>query len=337
MADAPQTLALIVQAQEYRGDIVRQINRRVVLLKLLNIVRGGGKNVSWVAQASGHIAENYTDGATAANFGSDAQDDAILSWGLYRANFHVTKLAMDSAASSATPVGNRQLWAKNQVDAMATLAAAIEEELFDGLGTGTLITGLDLAIGDTTNTYATINRATGGNEYWHPYVVDPGSLTAPTLALIRTDLGSIYDACGETPDIAVCPTAVFNKVAGLFDANRRWNVVNTARGAVRLDAGYEGIEVDGCMFVKSKDATANQIYYLNTNYVHLETLPDSEVPLEVLDAVPADDGYGSVPLDMKFHPLAEVGPAKRAEVLANCQLVVKKPNACGVRKNVATA
>lgn len=336
MTDTPQTLSLIVQAQEYRGDIVRQINRRVVLLKLLPIIRGSGKNVAWVAQAAGHVAENYAEGATAANFGSDAQDDAILSWGLYRANVHVTKLAMDSAATTATPAGNRALWARNQVDAAAALAALLEADAFHGAGTGTLLAGLDIGIGDATNTYATINRSTGGNEYWRPYVVDPGSLTNPTLALIRTDLGSIYNQCGETPDLAVCPTAVFNKVAGLFDANRRWNQVNTARGSITLDAGYEGIEVDGCMFVKSKDATAAQIYYINSNYVHFETLPDAEVPLEILDAVSADDGYGSVPLDMTFHPLAEVGPAKRAEALCTMQLVVKKPNSCGVRKNVAS-
>lgn len=336
MADVPQTLALITLAQEYRGDIVRQINRRVVLLKMLRIIRGGGSNVAWVAQKDGALVENYTDGLAATNFGSDAQAAAVLQWGLYRANFHVTKLAMDTSATAASPEGNRALWARNQVDAMAALAAAIEEELFDGAGTGTLLCGLDAAIGDTTNTYAGINRSTGGNEYWRPYVVDPGSATPITLAQIRTDLGTIYDNCGETPDIALCPTAVFNKVAGLFDANRRWNVVNTARGKVNLDAGYEGIEVDGCMFVKSKDVTAAQIQYVNTNYVHIEVLPDSSVPLEIQDAVAADDGFGSVPLDMQFHPLAEVGPAKRAEVLWNGQLVVKKPNSCGTRKNVAT-
>lgn len=334
MADTPQTLALVTLAQEYRGDIIKQINRRTVLLKLLPIVRGAGQNVAWVAQSSGHIAENHTDGATASNFGSDAQVPATLAWGLYRANVHVTKLAMDAAASSGTPLGNKRLWAKNIVDGAGALAALIEDDAFNGAGTGTLIAGLDVAIGDATNTYATIVR--GSSAFWRPYTIDPGSATPITMAQIRTDLGAIYDQCGETPDIAVCPTAVFNKVAGLFDANRRWTVVNTARGAVKLDAGYEGIEVDGCMFVKSKDATAGQIYYINSNYVRFETLPDSELPLEVLDAIQADDGYGSMPFDMTVHPLAEVGPAKRAEVLAQIQLKVEKPNSCGVRKNVAS-
>lgn len=331
MSDTPQTLALITLAQEYRGDVVQQINRKTILLKLLRIVRGGGSNIGWVAQSSGHVAENYSDGAAASNFGSDTQTPAVLQWGLYRGNVHVTKLAMDTAATASSPQGNRALWGKNLADAMGTLAALIEDELFNGLGTGTLIAGLDVAIGDTTNTYATIAR--GSASYWQPYVVDPGVLTLPTLPLLRKDLGAIYDQCGETPDIAIAPTSVFNAIAGQFDPNRRWTQVNTARGTVTLDAGYEGIQVDNCMFLKSKDATANQVYYINTNHVEIQTLPDSEVPLEILDAVQANDGFGSVPLDMKVHPLAEVGPAKRAEVLANCQLVVKKPNACGVRKN----
>lgn len=332
MADTPQTAALITLAQEYRGDLVRQINRQTLLLKVLRIVRGGGSNIAWVAESSGALVENYSDGATASNFGSDAQTAAVLSWGLYRANFHVTKLAMDTSATASTPLGNRTLWARNQVNAMAALATEIESELFNGLGTGTLICGLDLAVGDTTNTYATIAR--GSASYWQPYVVDPGVLTTPTLGLLRKDLGAIYDQCGETPDIAVAPTSVFNAIAGQFDANRRWTQLNTARGSIVLDAGYEGIQVDNCMFLKSKDATANQIYYLNSNYVEIVTLPDSGPALELQDSVPGpNDGFGSVPLDMKFHPLAEVGPAKRAEVLANCQLKVSKPNSCGVRKN----
>lgn len=334
MGDTPQILSLITLAQEYRGDIVRQINRRVVLLKLLPIIRGSGKNVAWVAESSGHIAENYSEGADASNFGSDAQDAATLSWGLYRAPIHVSKLSMDAARTTSSPMGNQALWARNIVNSAAALAALVEDDAFNGAGTGTLIAGLDTAIGDDTNTYASIVR--GSSAYWKPYVVDPGSLTSPTLSLIRADLGSIYDSCGETPDLAIAPTAVFNAVAGLFDANRRWNVVNTARGKVNLDAGYEGIEVDGCMFVKSKDATANQIYYLNSNYVHFETLPDARVPDEVLNATTPDDGYGSVPLDMVFEPLAKNGPSSRGESLATVQLVVERPNACGVRKNVAT-
>ena len=336
MADTVQTLTLITLAQENRGNIVSQVNRRVTLLKLLPIVSGGGKNIAWAPKNTGHIAESYAEGADAANFGSDAQASAVLQWGLYRSNFHVTKLAMDAAGSSSTPVGNHQLWAENLVDATATLVDKLEQESFTGTGSGgtALMAGLDFAIGDTANTYATIDRT--ANAYWRPTVVDPGVATALSFAQIRSDLGTIGDACGESPDIAVCSTAVFNQVAALFDSNRRWeSAAQTARGNILLNNGYEGLMVDNCVFVKARKATANQIYYLNSNYVHYETLPDSTYPPEVYQMMQATDGYGSVPLALHYEMLAKTGPSSKAEILAQMQLVVKRPNACGVRKNVA--
>ncbi len=335
MADVPQTLSLITLAQVYRGDIVDQVNRRVTLLKLLKIMPGAGKNVAWAPKSDGQVVESYAEGADAANFGSDAQTSAVLNWGLYRANFKVTKLAMDAAGSSHSPEGNRALWAQNLVSASASLADKVEQEAFTGTGAGgsSLIAGLDAAIGDTANTYATIARA--GNAYWRPTVVDPGSLTAITTAQIRSDLGTIGDVCGESPDIAVCSTAVFNAVVGTFDSSRRWeSAAQTARGNILLNNGYEGVMIDNCVFVKARKATANQIYYLNSRYVHFETLPDASYPPTVYQMVQATDGYGSVPFGFHYEMLAKTGPSDKAEVLAQLQLVVTRPNACGVRKNV---
>lgn len=334
MADVLQTLSLITLAQEYRGNLVSQVNRRVTLMKLLPIRPGGGKNIAWAPTTTGHISEAYSEGADATNFGSDGQASAIMNWGLYRANFHVSKLAMDTAGSSSTPVGNRTLWANNLVNASAKLTDDLEGLSFTGAGTGAtaILSGLDVAIGDTANTYAGIDRT--ANAYWRPTVVDPGSATQISFAQIRSDLGIIGDTCGESPDIAVCSTAVFNQVAGLYDSLRTYDSVNTARGNVLLNNGYEGIMVDNCMFVKARKATANQIYYLNSNYIHYEYLPDSTYPPEVYQMVQANDGYGSVPFGYHYEMLAKNGPSSRAEVLAQLQLVVERPNAFGVRKNV---
>lgn len=338
MSDTLQQLSLITLAQEFRGDVVRQINRRVVALKMLPIKAGGGKNVAWAPQSSGQLAENFSEGADAANFGSDAQASAILTWGLYRANIHVSNLAMDAAATSSTPEGNRGIWGRNLVDAGATLASLINQEVYVGPGTGTRLAGLDVAIGDDTNTYATIVR--GSSAYWRPTVVDPGSPTAPSFALIRDDLRKIYEACGENPDLALCSPAVFNKVGGLFDATRRQvDQVMTARGAIRLDFGYQALEVDGTMFVKDKDATANQIYYVNTDHVELQYLPYAEMAMieSMYAGVGADDGFGVVPLGFKYEMLAKSGASEKAEIVSTICLKVDRPNSCGVRKNVSTS
>ncbi len=340
MGDVAQTLALLVLSQNYRGNIVSQINRRSTLLKLLPIVAGEGKNVAWSAKGSGQNAENYTEGQDASNFGSDSQTEAILSWGHYRSNFHIPGTARRTAATSMTPKGVQNLIARNMNDSNETLVSLINAALFTGAGTGTTIAGLDVAIGDDSNTYATINRS--GVSFWRPTVVDPGAPTPLSFAQIRADLGAIYDVSGEVPDLAICAPAVFNTVGNLFDSTRRYiSEISTARGLVRLDAGYQALEVDGCMFVRDKDATANQIYYLNTRRVRIEYLPldpDLMAALEEMGIMTqADDGYGQVPLAIHCEKLAKNGDSDRFECLTNLQLVVERPNACGVRLNVALA
>ena len=337
MADTLTTLSLITLAQEYRGDVVRQINRRCIALKLLPIVPGSGKNVAWAPEASGQLGENYSEGADAANFGSDGQASATLNWALYRANFHVSNLAMDAAAGASSPVGDRALWGRNLVNASAKLADLVEKAIFTGGGTGTLIAGLDVAIGSASNTYAGIDRSDSANAYWRPTVSDPGSSTAISFALIRSDLASIYTACGEAPNVAFVGPQTFNKVAGLFDGTRRIVNIETSRGKVDLDWGYGAVEVDGCVFVKAKDATEGKVYYVNTEYAHVEVLPPaSQAMIEAASmSVAADDGFGAIPLSFKYEKLAKTGASEKAMVSSTAQLVVSRPNACGVRLNVA--
>lgn len=337
MSDVPTTLALVTLAQMFRGDVVRQINRQVQALKMVRISAGEGKNVAWVAESSGAIAENYTDGLDASNYGGDAQASALLNWSLYRSAFHVTQLAMDGAASSASPLGNHQLWARQVVNGAAMLATKLNQEFFAGAGTGTTMAGLGVAIGSDSNIYATIDRSSSA--YWRPTVVDPGAPTAVTFALIRDDIRKVYEASGENPDVAMCSPSVFNTIGALFDATRRQiDGVRTARGDIKLDFGYSALEVDGTVFVKDKDCTASTIYYLNTNYVELQYLP-SATQDRMIDGlnlpVQADDGFGRVPLGFKYEMLAKTGPSEKAEILATTQLVVSRPSTCGTRKNVA--
>lgn len=340
MSDTVTTLSLLTLAQQYRGDIVATVNRTTALLKMIPIKAGEGKNIAWVPEFDGALAENYADGADAANFGSDAQTSAVLSWGLYRGGIHVTNLALDASASSSTPLGNKQRWAESIVQSCGKLASLVNGKCYTGPGTGTEMSGLDVALADD-NTYAGIDRTDSANAKFRATVVDPGVSTAPTLALLRDDIRQVYEACGENPDMAGCAPAVFNKVGGLFDATRR-NVVSTstARGRIELDGGFYVIELDGTMFFKDKDATANKIYYLNSNYVHVEYLPSAEQRMLMaagVAMVQADDGFGPVPLGFKFEKLAKTGASEKGSVYFTGNIVVKRPNACGVRKNVSTS
>lgn len=337
MTDTITTLSLITLAQAYRGDIVKQINRLCSLLHVIKIVPGAGKNVAWAPQGDGQLAENYSEGADAANFGADSQNSAILGWSLYRANIHVSNLALDAAASTDTPVGNRARWAKEVRDGAEKLASTINKALYNGAGTGTTMAGLDVAIGSLTNTYATIDRTVGANSYFKPNVFDPGALTQLTLAQIRDDQRLIYEASGRFPDVALVAPSVFNSVGNLFDANRRYMFdIVTARGPVKLDASLGAIEVDGTMFIRDKDATANQIYYINTNHMELQYLPPAGQPVdEDAEMMNADDGFGEILLGMKYEMLAKTGASEKAEIRTTTQLKIDRPNAFGIRKNVA--
>lgn len=339
MADTITTLSLITLAQEYRGDVVRQINRRTVALRIFPIVPGEGKNIGWVPESDGQVAENYSDGADAANFGGDSQASATLSWGLYRANLHVSNLAMDAAATASTPEGDRNLWSRNVQNGSAKLGSLLNGAFYSGAGTGTTWAGMDVAIGSTTNVYAGIDRTSGGNTYWQPTVIDPGTLTKPTFAQIRDDVRQIYIAGRENPDVALCSPGVFNAIGNLFDNTRRQNIeqIRTARGKVSLDFGFQALEMDGMYFVKDKDATENRIYYCNSNHIRIEVLPPAEyrgMGLDNWEDVEGDDGFGPIPLMFKYEKLAKLGASERAEVTSTAQLVVDQPNTCGVRKNV---
>ncbi|NUP13764.1 MAG: phage major capsid protein [Polyangiaceae bacterium] len=340
MADTPQTLALLALGQKYRGKIVPQINRLSATLRVLPMIPGGGKNVAWVAEGDSEDAENYADGADAANFSSDSQNDAILSWARVRKNFKITDTARAAAQTNeAGPDGLKDLIAHNIITQSGKVASKVNLQIFSGDGTSDALTGFDTAIGDDTNTYATIVRGT--DTYWKPTVVDPGSLTPLTFAQVRSDRTAIFKKSGENPDLAFVPPEVFDAWGNLYDATRRYvQEVTTPRGTVKLNAGFEGLEFDGMVILKDKDATANRIYYVNSNYVHLEYLPLSPATVAALMTMgidmKADDGFGMTPLGIRCEKLAKTGDADKYMVKTTLQLVVRRPNTCGVRKNVAT-
>lgn len=345
MADTVQTLSLLVLAQSYRGDVVRQINRQSVALKLLPWVQGAGQNVAFVPEGSGILAENYSEGADAANFGSDSQVKALINWGQYRANFHVSGLAMATAATSNSPIGDVALWARNMVNASSALASMLNGAVYTGAGTGTLLAGLDVAIGQTTNTYAGIDRTVGANSFFIPNVFNAaGPAAALTFDTIRGDLATIYTACGTRPDVALVHPTVYRKIAGLFDPQKFYMVptqaeIFTARGKVSLEGGPGALSFDGCMFVEDRDSTDGCIYYVNTNHVRMEYLPLdlSEVPGMDDESMQmqADDGFGITPMGVRLEMLQKSGDSDKAQMKTYAQLVCNRPNACGKRLNIA--
>jgi len=341
MADTMQTSSLIVVAQNYKDDLVRQINRTATALKLFPAMAGEGPGVALVAEGDGVVAESFAEGADAANFGSDSQVAATIPWARYRGNIHVTGTALAVAANSRTPIGNIRLWARNMLNATEKVAKTIDTDFFTGAG-GNALVGLDSAIGSTVNTYGGIDRTVGANAFWLPTVVDAGG-AALTFALVRSDMAAIKVASGYRPDVALVSPATYNKLASMYDPQKQYiyqvvdKVFLAGRQAVLLEGGAGGISFDGCTFVEDAFCPANTIYYLNSSFVKMEYLDTNMSNLggdETSSFGMVDGLEESIPLGMSFEMLAKLGDSERAQMKVYPQLAVLRPNAMGVRKNI---
>lgn len=350
MADTPLTTALITVAQNYAGNIVRQINRTAALLYLLSptFQPGEGPNVAWVAEASGQVAEAFAEGADPTNFGSDGQAPATQPWGRYWAPWHVTGTALAVAATSRTPEGNIRLWARQMENASEALAKQMDTDLFTGAG-GTSgdnksLVGLDLAIGTANNVYAGIDRSVGANAFWVPSLFNAaGPPVALSFTQIRSDMAAIKVASGYRPDVAIVSTNTMNKLAALFDPQRFYVVqtdkVATAVTTLTLDGGMTAIKFDGCTFVEDVFCPDNAIYYLNSRYIRVEYLP-AYLSLAMFPSDEAmalgglTDGFETIPLGIIMELLAKTGDSQKAYLKLYPQLVVTRPNACGKRLNI---
>jgi hypothetical protein len=348
---AVQSIATTVLAQNYAGDVVRTVNRTCSALRVLPIRMDEGKNCAWVAEKDGATAQAMLEGANPAAATSDGQDSAVLNWAYYEQSSSVTGPAQAAARTSRTPQGNLNQIARQVTNSLAALVSKVNLHVYSGDGAASpkQVTGLDQAIGDNTNTYATIAR--GSVATWKPYLVNPGVATNLSLGQIREDLKEITVQSGMAPDIALCHHSVFNEVGNLFDSQRRLiqtvTEFTTARGKIVLSGGYSGIEVDGCVFIKDKDATlesgsgSGRIYYVNSEFVSLQILPPPEFaaafPQLMFDpetVLTANDGFGDIPLMAAVVKLAKTGDATPYMAKTYCELRVKNPRTCGVRRFV---
>lgn len=336
---AVQTADLVVLAQNYAPQIVDQINRSCMTLRTLRIEgpRPGVQTPAWAVEKDGVAVENHAEDADASSFASDAQDAANLPWGLYWAKFSSSDLAQSQGAAALGPEDNVRLWAHNLVRASAGLASKINQEIHLAGNTGTLIRGFGTAIGDDDNIYAGIDRSQVANAYWRPNIFAPGTPTNLSHAVIRSDLGIIKDRSGLRPDLAYTPTDVMNKMKALFDPQRFFvQNLTTARGPVTLDNTVQALLVEGCVFIEEKDAPAGTIEYVNSNVVVVRVLPKPKMGDNIgFQNIQANDGFGNIPLAFAYSKLAKTGSTEKAIVDAQIQLEVERPNACGVRRNIA--
>ena len=332
---AHATLSAISNAlsQNYEAEIVRQINREASTLRFLPKIMGEGKNCAWDTELDGAAAATYADGADVADgdFGVDDNLPATLAWGLYRAPFRATGLAIAAAGSSRTPETLRNLFEEKMFGSVSKLGSVINTALFTGTGSNSIL-GLLAANGalDSAGTYATIDRA-AQTSWQGNKLANGGTPRAITIDLLRQVVRNILTKSGGYPDIMVCDPLTFDKIAALYDTNRRWvDTVNTAAGEIKLRGGERGLDFDGIPIMRDKDCTAGNLVAVNTNHVQVRFLPTfpSQTAAGANGTYEIKDDAGRVSgLPARIEMLGKTGDTEKAYAKVYCQLVNKRPNA----------
>lgn len=336
------TSTLAVYATEFKsvpGGVVDQINRGVTLSKILQWKAPMQADIGFVAKGSGATAVKNTEGGAISAGAPNVRKTARLDWALYDSAFGVTDLAASKAAMSSSPEAEKNTWMVEMGDHMVWLAKTLEQKLFTATGGTQEVAGLALAIDDTL-AYAGIDPAV--DTFWKSSVFS----TAASLDfnLIRSDKTTIAKASGEFPDVAVCDLDTLDKLNAMFDNSKvyQYDVSIPNVGKVNLEGGGGRVTFDGMSFVGAVDCPANTIYYLNSKHIHVEYLlpPDWLVLMNRVNAAFASRGMASVgsaigPFQFYLKEIPLAAHARQAAVVSQCQLVLDKRNAFGVRKNIA--
>lgn len=339
----------------FEDRVMNQVNRSVVGLKLLPHEVVDGKILAWDAKFknSGETATSYTtDGADISTYNADDYVPASLSWGVYtKEAFGVTGLARATARSNRSPAGLEDLYGVELMDAVTRLTKNMARDIWTAAGSGGAVNGLFLGSTLTTNaplaasgTYASINRATYAD--WKGNVLANGGVPrALSFQLMRDMRRTIYDACGEMPDLIVCDSFQHEQYGMLFGDQRRYlQEINLRGQKYVLDGGYKALEFDGIPIVADVNAPAGQMTFMNTNYVSICQVPDgaddvnqSRGIMQLMGTGEEQFGDGQTQLFCRINPLARSGDAYKFQLVLYPQVRVKRCNAQGVLSDLKTS
>jgi len=339
------TLATIANslATLFEDRISSQINRATVLLQLVPVGNGPGKNITWSARFGTAVGSTIADGADVAGFNNDEKVPANLEYGTYHDTFAVTGKAMAAAANTNNPNELADLFGDELGDCVERLAKKISQDLYTGTGAVNAIHGLVAAPGAITDTgvYAGIDR--GVRTQWAGNVDDNGGIgRALTFDLMGDMRVSIYTASGMKPDLIVTTPALHRKFSNLFTTNRRYTQEVFLRGQkITLQGGYGALFFDDIPVVEDVDCPAGHMIFLNTRVMRVAQLPD---PANAINQAMGSIGVAGTEeeqfgqptgrLTARINPLARTGDAFKFQLICYPQLQVRRPNAFGVIKDL---
>ncbi len=338
----------------FQDKIIAQMNRSVVLAQLLPHAPALGQNLTWDVEFPNSGASSNSalaEGAAVTVFGDDDVVPAVLQWGNYSEAISLTGKARAIARASGSPSELEDLFGQKLERAVRRLTKNLARDMYVGPGSGERILGLfggaSLTSGAplaANGSYAGIDRSTyalwGGN-----VLSNGGAPRALDIPLMRDMRRTIYDACGEMPDLIVCDSFQHEQYGLTFGAERRYVQEVTLRGQkITLDGGYRALEFDGIPVIADVNCPAGTMVFLNSNYVKMRQLPDSADEVNKSMGVlslhgTAEEQFksGQTRLFARVNPLARTGDAYNFQLILYPQMQVERCNALGVITDLATS
>ncbi len=327
----------------FEDRIANQINRATVLLQVVPVGNGPGKNITWTARFGTAVGSTIADGADVAAYNNDAKVPATLDYGTYNDTFSVTGKAMAAAANTRNPDELADLFGDELGDCVERLAKKVSQDLYTGTGATDIIAGLVSAPGAITSTgvYANIDRAV--RTQWAGNIDSNGGVgRALTFALMRTMRTSIYTASGLKPDLIVTTPGIFGKFGDLFTTNRRYVQEVVLRGQkIMLNGGYGALFFDEIPVIEDVDCPSGNMIFLNTRLMRVAQLPDpAQAVTQAMGSVglagTEEEQFGMMSgrLTARINPLARTGDAYKFQLILYPQQQVRRPNAFGAIQDI---
>jgi len=251
-----------------KNNLYNKTRMLTILEKAARIQDATGVSTTWDIVKSRHQAKGrFMAFSTLINQQTNILGQAVLKPGQYYATVGFAKDEL--IKNAAKPEKIVDIFSTQMKNAESTMRYDIATDFYgDGSLVGGLlgVTGLEAIITAATGTYAGINRATAGNEYWRSNVDTTGYVLAdledPTDAgyfprLIDTQiLNATHD---ESPNTVITTKVLYAIYKNIARANL---VIESGK---KGDLGFPGLAVDGVTITFDDFCTAGKVYLLNTN------------------------------------------------------------------------
>lgn len=193
---------------------------------------------------------------------NEAITSAEYAWRQLYANITITR--KDELVNSGDAAKVNLVKSKTQI-AEKTMKDLLGTGLYNAGTTANAIIGLQSILG-TTNTVGGISQT---NYSWWQSQID-STTTTLSIATMQT----IHNACSvdnDQPTVVMGTRANYNRYYGLLQPQQRFMDSETGKG------GFSSLMFNGIPFIADSHCPANNVIFLNENYLHLFVHKDEDM------------------------------------------------------------